>query len=255
MKIHGLGAAVQVEGRKTLAARVPAITLILFVVGVTAICLSTTVAAATGSPEVLAKLGPLVVAGGWPGYLNAALQVAAAGSAGGCGILLSWSFGREFSEGTISGLFTLPVSRSVIASAKLIAYLLWSVAAAVLLTATVIIAGMFAGLGTMAPADAGVAGRLPLLVLMTAGVALPAAWVSTLGRSILGGIAVTIGLVASAQVLVFTGAGAWYPPAAPALWALQPTRSNALAALIGLALPLIFAMLTALTWRRLQLNR
>src|SRR5436305_1967101 len=119
MTTHGWSAAISVETRKLVAARVPLVTVGLLAIGVTAICLSTIVAVVNGSPEIAAKLGPLVAVGGSPGYLNAALQVTAAAGAGGCGIVLSWSFGREFSEGTISGLFALPVSRGVIASAKL----------------------------------------------------------------------------------------------------------------------------------------
>lgn len=255
MRLHGLGAALGVEGRTMRAARVPVVTLLLLALGVTAICLSTTVAVRTGTPDVVAKLGPLVAAGGWPGYLNAALQVTAAASAGGCGILLSWSFGRPFSEGTVTGLFALPVSRVAIASAKLVAYLVWSAIAALAILAALLAGGLVAGLGAMTAADFAVLLRLPLLVLLTAGMALPAAWVSTFSRGLLGGIAVTIGLVASAQVLVFTGAGAWYPPAAPALWALQPTATHGVAVLVGMLLPVVFAALIALAWRRLQLDR
>jgi ABC-2 type transport system permease protein len=253
--MHGLRAAIVVEGRKLLTARVPIVTAVLLIAGVAAICLSTTFAAASGSPDVVAKLGPLVASGGWPGYLSAALQVTAAGSAGACGILLSWSFGREFSEGTVSGLFALPVSRQAIAASKLIVYLLWSVVAAAAVTVVLVAAGLLTGLGELTASDIGVAIRLPLLIVLTAFMATPAAWVSTLSRGLLGGIAVTIALVASAQVLVFAGSGPWYPPAAPALWALQPTATNGTATLVGLLLPAVVALLTVIAWGRLQLDR
>ena len=255
MTAHGWAAALSVEARKLLAARVPLVTLGLLAMGVTAICLSTIIAVSNGSPGIIAKLGPLVAAGGWPGYLNAALQVTAAASAGGCGILLSWSFGREFSEGTIAGLFALPISRGVIATAKMITYLLWSIAAAVIVSAALVCGGLAAGLGALDAADFGVALRIPLLVVVTAGMAVPAAWVATLTRGLLGGIATTIVLVASAQVLVFAGVGAWYPPAAPALWALQPTAENGVALLVGMLAPVVFLGLTVVAWRRLQLDR
>ncbi|MGH1549683.1 ABC transporter permease [Leifsonia poae] len=248
-------AAASVETRKLAAARVPIVTLVLLSAGVAAICLSTIVAVENGSPEIVAKLGPLVAAGGWPGYLNAALQVTAAAGAGGCGIPLSWSFGREFSEGTISGLFALPVSRTVIAGAKIATYALWSVVAAVVVTGVLLLGGLAVGLGAPTWTDVGVALRIPVLVVLTAGMVLPAAWVATLSRGLLGGIAVTILLVASAQVLAFAGAGAWYPPAAPALWALQPTAENGAALLVGQLVPAVFLGLTLLSWRRMQLDR
>ncbi|MFP3464035.1 ABC transporter permease [Leifsonia sp. SIMBA_070] len=255
MTAPGWVAAVSVETQKMRAARVPLVTLVLLAIGVAAICLSTTIAATTGSPGVVAKLGPLVAAGGWPGYLNAALQVTAAAAAGGCGILLSWTFGREFSEGTVSGLFALPISRVVIASAKILTYLVWSVLAAVAIAGVLLLGGFAAGLGAMSGADLGVVLRIPVLVLTTACMALPAAWAATLSRRLLGGIAVTIGLVASAQVLVFAGAGAWYPPAAPALWALRPDQVNGDALMVGMLAPVAFIVLIVLAWRRLQLDR
>jgi ABC-2 type transport system permease protein len=237
------------------AARVPLTTALLLIVGVTAICLSATVATASGSPEVIAKLGPSVAAGGWAGYLNAALQVTGAGGAIGCGLLLSWSFGREFSEGTITGLFALPVSRATIAAAKLIVYVIWSVVVAVLATAVLLSGGLAAGLGIPAAADFGVAVRLPLLLVLTAFMAIPVAWVATLSRGILGGIAAEAVLVTSSQVLVFSGSGSWYPPAAPALWTLDPSASAGAAVAIGLVLPAAFTCLTLLAWRQLQLDR
>jgi ABC-2 type transport system permease protein len=252
---YGLRAAASVELRKMSAARVPLTTALLLRVGVTAICLSATVATASGSPEVIVKLGPSVAAGGWAGYLNAALQVTGAGGAIGCGLLLSWSFGREFSEGTITGLFALPVSRATLAAAKLIVYVIWSVVVAVLATAVLLSGGLAAGLGIPAAADFGVAVRLPLLLVLTAFMAIPVAWVATLSRGILGGIAAEAVLVTSSQVLVFSGSGSWYPPAAPALWALDPSASAGAAVAIGLVLPAAFTCLTLLAWRQLQLDR
>jgi ABC-2 type transport system permease protein len=255
MKVGGLIAATAVEFRKTLASRVPLFTALILVVGVSAICLSTTLAAAHGSPEIVAKLGPIVAAGGWAGYLNAALQVTGAGSAGACGILLSWSFGREFSEGTITGLFALPVSRVSIAVSKFIAYLVWAIVVAGAVSAVTLLAGLAAGLGAPTASDFGVAARLPLLMVLTALMAIPVAWVATLTRGLLGGIAATILLVVSAEVLVFSGSGPWYPPAAPALWALQPTGDAGIATAAGLVLPVVFLGLTLILWRRLQLDR
>nr|WP_246298286.1 ABC transporter permease [Leifsonia soli] len=187
--------------------------------------------------------------------MNAALQVTAAAAAGACGILVSWSVGREFAEGTVSGLFALPVSRTVIAAAKLIAFAAWSTTVALALISALFIAGVLAGFGPLPRNGGEIAVRLLVLVLATAGVTLAAAWVATLTRGLLGGIAATVVLLASAQVVVFSGGGAWYPPSAPALWALDPTPTTAVPLAGALAVGGVFAVLTLLSWRRMELDR
>lgn len=250
-----LRAALGVEVQKSVRARVPVVAAILLVGGVVAICVSVTVAVEGGDPDIVAKLGPVVGEGGWDGYLSAALQVTAAAAAGACGILVSWSVGREFAEGTISGLFALPVSRTVLAAAKLIAFAAWTAAVALALIVVLFVAGVCAGLGPLPPNAAEVAARLLVLVLATAAVTLAAAWVATLTRGLLGGIAATVILLASAQVVVFSGGGAWYPPSAPALWAIDPTPSSTITLLIGLGVGGLFAGLTLLSWKRMELDR
>ena len=65
----------------------------------------------------------------------------------------------------------------------------------------------------------------------------------------------TVILLASAQVVVFSGGGAWYPPSAPALWALHPTAASAATLAIALLVGAVFAGLTLWSWRRMQLDR
>ncbi|GAA1783132.1 ABC transporter permease [Agromyces lapidis] len=247
--------AVSVEGRKLLAARVPLVTALLFVAGVTAICTSVTTAVASGSTELVAKLGPLVADGGWTGYLSSATQVIGAAGFLACGVVLSWSFGREFAEGTITGLFALPIGRAMIATAKLLVFLAWAIAVSALSTAAIVLGGLATGLGSPDTGAVESLGRIFVLIVLTALMAVPAAWVATLTRGLLGGIAATIALVASAQILVISGAGAWYPPAAPALWAMSPASVDGAALPVSLLFPLLFAALTLVAWRRLQLDR
>jgi len=252
---HRFAVAVSVEGRKLRAARVPVVTALLFIAGVTAICMSTTIAVASGSAELVTKLGPLVAEGGWTGYLASATQVVGAGGFLACGVVLSWAFGREFAEGTITGLFALPVGRAMIAAAKLVVFLAWAILVSALSIVAILIGGLAAGLGSPGAESFASLGRVFVLIVLTALMVVPAAWVATLSRGLLGGIAATIGLVASAQVLVITGAGAWYPPAAPALWAMDPASVDGGALPVSLLFPLLFAALTLLAWRRLQLDR
>lgn len=71
----------------------------------------------------------------------------------------------------------------------------------------------------------------------------------------MGGIATTVVLLASAQVIAFSGGGAWYPPSAPALWALAPSPSTAVTLLWSLLLPAAGIAATLVSWHRLQLDR
>ena len=251
-----LAAAIAVELRKSVRARVPLVAAALLVLGVVAISASVIVAVTAGPPDVVAKLGPVVRGGGWTGYVDAALQVTGAAGAGACGILISWSFGREFAEGTIAGLFALPVSRTAVAAAKLVAFAVWTVCVTAALMVVLLAAGFLVGLGAPSASDVGIVlERIPVLLLTTAGMTVPAAWVSTVSRGLLGGIATTVVLLASAQVIVFSGGGAWFPPSAPALWALAPSSATATTLLWSLLFPVAAIAATVFAWHRLQLDR
>jgi ABC-2 type transport system permease protein len=250
-----LRAAFGVEARKAASARVVILTTTLLIAGVAVLGGAITVAAARGDEQLQAKLGPLAAQGGWPSLLGTASQITAAGGLLAFGVVLSWLHGREFADGTVTGLFALPVSRPTIALAKLIVYLLWSVAVATLLV--LVIAGL--GVATAAgPFDAAASAallRLWALTVLTALLAVPAAWAATVGRGLLPGIATTIVVLAVAQVMVVAGTGGWFPVAAPALWAILPgSVSGAQLALVPIV-PLAFGLLTLSAWHRLQLDR
>jgi ABC-2 type transport system permease protein len=98
--------------------------------------------------------------------------------------------------------------------------------------------------------------RQVCLGILTAAVALPAAWIASTTRSLLGGVGATIGLVIAAQVGVIAGAGGWMPLAAPALWAMSAgSGATALQLALSVVFGAIFAAATTLVWRPLQLDR
>ena len=99
-------------------------------VGIAVLSGAMLLAAASGDPQLLAKLGPAATRD-WAGFLLAAAQITSAGGLLGFGVVLSWIFGREFGDGTITGLFALPVRRSTIALAKLLVYAIWAVTVSV----------------------------------------------------------------------------------------------------------------------------
>jgi ABC-2 type transport system permease protein len=251
----GLAAAIAVETRKATASRVMLSTTVILVVGIGALALGMLLAAASGDEQVLAKLGPLAGVGGWAGLVGTVLQITAAGGLLAFGVALSWLFGREFADGTIAALFALPVSRPAIAVAKLVVYTTWSVGVAVVLTAVVAVLGLVMGYGATDAAGLGELARIPVLVVLSALIAVPAGWAATIGRGLLPGIGATIGIIVIAQVSAIADVGAWVPIVAPALWAIAPDVVPAAALLTVPTVPLVFGALCALAWSRLQLDR
>ena len=251
----GFGTAMAVEARKAAASRVMASITVILLVGVALLAIGMLVGAGSGDEQLLAKLGPLARLGGWAGLVGVVSQITSAGGLLAFGVALSWLFGREFADGTVGGLFALPVRRSTIALAKLAVYVVWAAGVAVLLTAVVAILGLAFGYGATDPSGVVELLRVPVLVVLTALIAVPAAWIATLGRGLLPGIAATVVLLVLAQVMAVVGIGAWVPIVAPALWAIDPAAVPIASLAIVPSVPAAFGALAALAWSRLQLDR
>lgn len=251
----GLGAAVTAEIRKAASSRVLWWITGLLSAGVAALVAGILIAARLGDPQLTAKLGPLAQLEGWPALLGIAAQITAAGVMLAFGIGLSWIIGREFADGTITGLFALPVPRWTIALAKLLVYLGWVVVVSIALSGTLLLLGLVLGYGVPEASEwQALARHIPLTILISLTVT-PAAWASTLGRGLLPGVATTISLLVVAQVMAFTGTGAWVPFAAPALWAIDPDTVTTAQLLLVPAIPLAFGAFVLFAWHRLQLDR
>ncbi|GAA4479711.1 hypothetical protein GCM10023190_23300 [Enteractinococcus fodinae] len=255
--MKALRTALYVELRKARASRVLHLTAILLMVGITILAIALTISVNSGDEQVLAKLGPLADTTGWLLLIGITAQVIAAGGLLAIGIAMSWMFGREFTDGTISGLFALPVPRSIIALAKLGVLMLWVVAVSIGLTALILVSGLALNLGPLTSEILLQLGRLLVLVVLTGLLTFPAAWVATLGRGPLPGIAATVVVLVIAQVTVIAApdSAAWFPLSAPALWAIMPEAVHLGQLATVVIVPALFAVLTALSWQRLQLHR
>lgn len=255
-----LRVAISTETRKIRSARVGVVTLLMLDIGIALVCVAAVLGARSDDVALAAKLGPLVAEGGWAGYLTASAQVIAVAGLLGFGVVLSWQFGREFSDGTVTGLFAIPVPRRTMAAAKILVYLCWTFVVSSGLILTLLIGGVSFGLGVPGSEIWPLVAREYGLALLTAGLAMPAALAATLGRGALSGIATIIGLIVLAQVAVFTGIGGWFPFSAPGLWAATGGASPDSAVSAGqlaLVLPMAAACawLTMQSWHRLQLDR
>lgn len=250
----GLRASLAVESRKLVASRVVRSATVLLVAGVAVLAGSLTWAAGHGNEQVLAKLGPLAAAAGWDRFLGVAAQVTAAGVLLGFGVVLSWVIGREFADGTVAGLFALPVRRSATALAKILVFLCWAAGVAVLLGGVLAVVGTALDLGPLGASAGAALARQVALTVLSAGLAVPVAWASTVGRGLLPGIATAVAILVIAQVAVVAGAGGWLPFAAPALWAFDPGAVSGVQLALAGAVPLLSGLATLAAWQRLQLD-
>lgn len=250
-----LRAALAVEIRKTAASSVTLTTTLLLVLGIAALATVLEAAAAAGNQQILAQLGPVADLTGWARFMGIVSQITAAGGLLGLGVGLGWMFGREFSDGTVSGLFALPVPRATIAVAKLITHTLWTTLVALAWAIVVLILGLSLDLGPTDAATAEASARLFGLVVLSGFLAWPTAWAATIGRGVLPAVAATVVLVVIAQVSILAGAGGWSLVGTPALWAIGFANVTAGQLALTLLIPLTFGTLALRAWHRLELDR
>ena len=249
-----LRAAVAVEWLKFRSSSVPLVTTLLLVVGTVTVSSATMLAPGSGG-AFAEKAAVMVSANDWTALFTVAGQVAAVGGLIAFGVVAGWIYGREFSDGTVSGLYALPVSRSTIALAKLVVLLGWASTIGPALTGSLLLAGWALGLDASATSVTALSARLIVTTMLTALLALPCAAVATVTRGYLAAIGAVIALVVATQVAVIAGTGGWFPFAAPGLWATStsPAVGSMMAVQLMLALPIAAgaALLTTRAWRRL----
>ena len=253
--MSAIALAARAEALKLRRSPVGVIGTLAVVAGTLGLLGGITVALATGNPEVTAKAGAAATRD-WPGLVASAGQITAAGGMLAFGVVLSWIFGREFADGTITGLFALPVGRAHIAAAKFAIYGVWAAAVSVALALGICALGVALGYGAPTAHTWAGLGRYLVLGALSAAVATPVAWIATVTRSMLAAVGGAIALVVMAQVGALAGVGAWLPLAAPALWAMSGGTAVSAA---QLALVVTFGAggvaLTCAAWGRLQLDR
>lgn len=250
-----MNAAIRVEELKLTRSLVGVIATLAIVIGMVALLGGITAGVASGNPELIGQAGA-AAALDWDGLLAGASQITAVVGILGFGIVLAWMFGREFTDGTITGLFALPISRSRIALAKLVVYAIWAASVSIALVVSVLALGLLSGYGSPGVETWTALGRLCALGILSAGLAIPVALIATITRSLLAAVASTVALVVIAQVGALAGAGGWMPLAAPALWAMSDgTAVTTVQLAVSGVIPLAFSAFTCLAWKRLQLDR
>ncbi len=254
-----IAAATGVEWLKLRRSRFSIITLVLVAVGCPLLSAGFMAAATRGSSDtpLAGKVNAMLIGQGWTAYLGMLSQILSVAAVLGAGLVVSWCFGREFSDHSLSGLFALPTSRATIAGAKFVVLTGWTLAVPALALLTAVVLAPVAGLRLPIDADTGLIIKVALVGLAGGLLAFPLAFVATTARGHLPAVAALILIIVATQVLTVIGVGGWFPYATVSLWSgMAGSTAAAQITLVQLLLvPITGAIGCAATigwWRRMQ---
>ncbi len=213
-------------------------------------------------PELAKNMGLIsakaqIVAGtaDWPAYFGMLAQAAAMGGMIVFSFIVSWVFGREYSDHTIKDLLALPTSRRSIVYAKFIVVAIWSV----LLTVLIVLIGFAVGVIVVLPLASSAVfftGITTMLAcaLMTIIVVLPIAFFAGLGRGYLAPMGFAMLALILAQLVGATGWGEFFPWSIPSMYSgaagPEAARLGVVSFLIVIATGILGVIATILWWER-----
>jgi ABC-2 type transport system permease protein len=224
-KMNNLSDMIWIESRKAIRSRMPLWTALgsLFMPFGIAFLIFV-----SKNPEISQKLGLIsakanlmaYAATDWPTYLGLFGQIIAAGGFLLFILVISWVFGREFTDGTLKDLLAVPVQRSSILLAKFLVVAIWSAA----LTITILVVGLVMGAIIKLPAGSiGIILQGSDLVVITAclaiGAVLPFALLASVGRGYLLPVGLAVLTLMMTNLVVIVGWGEYFPWAVPGLYA------------------------------------
>jgi ABC-2 type transport system permease protein len=232
-----------IELRKVLRSRVPLFTALGFLmmplIGALLIFIYK-------DPQLARQLGLLgtkanlvVGSADWPGYLTLMVEFTALGGFFFFCLAISWTFGREFTDGTVKDLLAVPVPRASILLAKFIVAALWC-SALILETYVVgLVLGAVIQLpgGSLAVVLHGTR-LLAITAVMSITLVLPFGFFASLGRGYLLPVGIAILTMILGNLSITLGWGEYFPWAVPAQLVQElPVApfSYAIVALTGLA--------------------
>jgi ABC-2 type transport system permease protein len=195
---------------------------------------------------IAAKAHMVAVAADWTSYLSMIGQMMGIGGVIIVGMIGTFVFGREYTEGTAKNLLTLPMSRASLVAAKFAAATLWYFLIAAWVYGETFLFGVLLGLPGYSAELArsallqGVRLVAEALLLVTV-----PAWVAVATKGYLGPLGFTIGMLLLGTVLGATGWGPWFP------WAIVPLDSGMAgpeAPLPGLGAKIVLLCTAAAGW-------
>lgn len=179
-------------------------------------------------PEIAAKLGivgtkaELFGSNDWKGFLEMINQLIAAIGLIGFGFVMSWVFGRENLEHTLTGIIALPIKRSTIVTSKFLLSFIWCILLAIVLFATAIIAGKIIQIPSWS-GEIILSNFKTYLVtaLFTFLVATPVAFLAGWTKGIFAPLGFIIASIILAQLVAVVGLGPYFPWAIPGIYTMN----------------------------------
>jgi ABC-2 type transport system permease protein len=155
----------------------------------------------------------------WPTYFGLLAQTVAVGGVAIYGLVVIWTFGREFSDRTAKDLLALPTSRSAVVAAKFTVTAVWCL----LLAVQTYVLGLAVGAALRLPGWSTATAIHALATLlataaMTVLLVAPFALAASAARGYLAAVGVMLGAVFAAQVVALLGYGQYFPWSVPALY-------------------------------------
>lgn len=250
--------ALSVEFLKLRRSPVALVAGLLLVVLVPVICFAlVSVVEGSGAGLLADKVRALVTGSGWRAFGGLLNQFAASALFVGVSVVVIWCFGREFSDRTVGSLFALPVSRNVIAWAKLIVVVAWSLLVSGLMVLFAAGLGAVGGIDPLGTTALGELSTVLVVAVLTSLLASTLALPASIGRGYLPAIGAMVLILMTAQLAVLFEAGGWYPYAAPGLWAVTGNQGDLVVTAAQLATAPVLAVgvgaLTARWWRHFEL--
>jgi len=259
--MNNLSDMLWIEARKAIRSRMPLFTALgsLFMpLGIAFLIF------VSKNPEISQKLGLISAkanllaysATDWQTYLGLFGQLIAAGGFILFILVISWVFGREFSDGTLKDMLAVPVQRSSILLAKFIVVTVWSAG----LTLVIFVVGLVMGAIIKLPG-----GSLSVLiqggtVLATTAclailVVLPFALFASVGRGYLLPVGVAILTLMMTNLVAIAGWGEYFPWAVPGLYAQGKSSLPPASYWIVLVTGLAGMLATYFWWKYADQNR
>lgn len=222
--MKGLSKALWAESLKVLRSKILWITILVF--SFIAIMMGLLVFIANhpdlvGNSVVLSAKASMIGNANWPAYFELLYQLVAMIGLIGFGFVISWVFGREYSDRTINDLLALPVSRFIIVLSKFIVITIWSI----LLSLILFVLGLMTGLAVNIPGWSGETAFHAFFIftgtsMLTLLLCTPIAFFASYGRGYLlpMGFIILVIIITQFVVVGIPGIAPYLPWAIPALY-------------------------------------
>ena len=250
--------ALAAEVLKARRSRLPWLSVAAFVVATAVGALFMFILADPDRARSLGLLGSKAQLSGatadWPGYLSFLAQITAVGGVGVFGVIVIWTFGREFSDHTAKDLLALPTPRTTIVAAKFAVTGVWCL----LLALQTYLLGLAAGAALELPGWDGATAlrglaRLLVVAFMTWLLVSVLALAASVWRGYLAAVGVMFLIVFLAQIVATMGYGHIFPWSVPGILSGLSGGDRPSVGVPGYALVAIVGaagiMATTLWWR------